>query len=57
MFVGLKQRGILFTEASDAKLFCASTSDNQFLFVCGASNNSFQIYNTEKGIYCDIKLY
>ncbi|XP_065885731.1 neurobeachin-like isoform X3 [Dysidea avara] len=45
----LKQRGILFTEASDTKLFCTATLDNQFLFTCGVSNNSFQIYNTETG--------
>ncbi|XP_065909323.1 uncharacterized protein [Dysidea avara] len=45
----LKQRGILFTEASDTKLFCTATLDNQFLFTCGASKNSFQIYITETG--------
>jgi len=51
IFVGLKQRGILFAEASDANLFCTATLDNQYLFICGASNNSFQIYNTETGMY------
>jgi len=49
LFLGLKQKGIMLAETNHTSSSCAVTPDNRFIFTCGTSDNSFQIYNSETG--------